>query len=363
MGHTGLRGHTGLQGFQGFTGLQGARGDPGERGHTGLQGFQGPTGTLNFDTIIMAAVGITGQTASFINLETTNDTFLAIGQDRNVGIGTKNPTTKLDVNGILRTAQGITGPTGSFTNLHTTNDTYLAVNQGMNVGIGKINPLFKLDVSGAAFISGNLTALTTTTTSDYRIKKDIKFLDDKFSTDNLNPVIYKLKNTDQTQTGFIAHEIQEYYPFLVNGEKDGETMQSINYFGIIPILVKEIQELKKEKIKASLNENTADKYDSNWVAIERNSSYIFTHNLNWKMPDIPLIKILFSNVSEPILGTDMIFDMSYRSESNNLYGISIRHICSNTIVIGSCIDGVYFCKTGDNIYDYKSGYIRVIMYR
>jgi hypothetical protein len=33
---------------------------------------------------------------------------------------------------------------------------------------------------------------------------------------------------------------------LVNGEKDGKNYQSLNYIGIIPILVKEIQELKTE---------------------------------------------------------------------------------------------------------------------
>jgi len=31
----------------------------------------------------------------------------------------------------------------------------------------------------------------------------------------------------------------------VSGEKDGEEMQSLNYIGLIGVLVKEIQELKK----------------------------------------------------------------------------------------------------------------------
>jgi hypothetical protein len=34
----------------------------------------------------------------------------------------------------------------------------------------------------------------------------------------------------------------------VNGEKDGESMQSVNYMGLIGVLIKEIQEMK-EKIK------------------------------------------------------------------------------------------------------------------
>jgi hypothetical protein len=58
-------------------------------------------------------------------------------------------------------------------------------------------------------------------------------------------VTYYNKITNKTDIGFIAHEVQEQFPFLVNGEKDGKIYQSINYIGIIPVLVKEIQELKK----------------------------------------------------------------------------------------------------------------------
>ena len=46
--------------------------------------------------------------------------------------------------------------------------------------------------------------------------------------------------------GFIAHEVQEHFPFLVSGEKDGPTNQSINYTGFIALLTKETQDLKKE---------------------------------------------------------------------------------------------------------------------
>lgn len=46
--------------------------------------------------------------------------------------------------------------------------------------------------------------------------------------------------------GFLAHEVQDFFPYLVNGEKDGEDYQSINYIGFIPLLTKEIQDLKKE---------------------------------------------------------------------------------------------------------------------
>jgi hypothetical protein len=46
--------------------------------------------------------------------------------------------------------------------------------------------------------------------------------------------------------GFIAHELQTQFPFLVNGEKDGKDYQSVNYMGLVGLLVKEAQELKAQ---------------------------------------------------------------------------------------------------------------------
>ena len=83
-------------------------------------------------------------------------------------------------------------------------------------------------------------------TSDYRIKTDIHDLDSRFhNVDNLRPVIYKQVQTNNVNIGLIAHELQEYFPFLVDGEKDGEKTQAVNYIGLIGVLIKEIQDLKK----------------------------------------------------------------------------------------------------------------------
>ena len=83
-------------------------------------------------------------------------------------------------------------------------------------------------------------------TSDYRIKTDIHDLDSKLhNVDNLRPVIYKQVQNNNVNIGLIAHELQEYFPFLVDGEKDGEKTQAVNYIGLIGVLIKEIQDLKK----------------------------------------------------------------------------------------------------------------------
>ena len=118
-----------------------------------------------------------------------------------------------------------------------------------SVGINKMAGVgFALDVDGSANFAGQLYATSLHTTSDYRIKDNVVQLDNLFTVDNLNPVTYTNTRTLKQDVGFIAHELQEVYPFLVNGLKDGEQFQSVNYIGLIGILTKEIQEIK-ERVK------------------------------------------------------------------------------------------------------------------
>jgi len=90
--------------------------------------------------------------------------------------------------------------------------------------------------------------------SDYRIKSNVRELSDTdFEIDSLNPVFYTNNNSGKEDIGFIAHELQEHFPFLVNGEKDGEKLQSVNYNGLIGMLVRELQVLKKKVEKLENN--------------------------------------------------------------------------------------------------------------
>jgi len=89
-----------------------------------------------------------------------------------------------------------------------------------------------------------MTALSFNATSDYRIKQDVGRI--TANVDALNPVQYYNTLSKRQDYGLIAHEIQEHFPTLVYGEKDGPENQSVNYIGLIPILISEIQELKKK---------------------------------------------------------------------------------------------------------------------
>jgi hypothetical protein len=113
-----------------------------------------------------------------------------------------------------------------------------------------------LDVSGNVNVGGILRANNILTPSDYRIKENVKRLDETFTVKYLNPVIYINSLTNQEDIGLIAHELQEYYPELVTGEKDGPEYQRVNYIGLIPILINEIKKLKNnyETLKQTLKE-------------------------------------------------------------------------------------------------------------
>ena len=141
--------------------------------------------------------------------------------------------------------------------------------QGYNTGNGDIQitpyfsptytPQFQLgallvtnlsDVSFNLDVSGSVQATAFYEESDSRIKENITQI--PYQIQNLQPHTYHNTLTNQTGHGFLAHELQEEIPFLVNGEKDGAELQSVDYNGVVALLVKEVQELK-QKVKELSN--------------------------------------------------------------------------------------------------------------
>ena len=96
------------------------------------------------------------------------------------------------------------------------------------------------------YSSSGLFVKSTYTTSDYRIKQFVQTLPSQYNVDLLKPVHYYNTSANKTDLGFIAHEVQQHFPMLVSGIKDGPENQSINYIGLIPVLVAEVQDLKSQ---------------------------------------------------------------------------------------------------------------------
>ena len=253
-GAIGATGPTGPQGVTGSTGPQGVT------GATGPQGVVGVTGNYYGDYIYWnptAANWVTGSESvnigKYAGQYNTGSKSVAVGfgaGQTGSGVSTTflgyQASVNSDVSGNYSTALGA----GSI--ITSNNQIVLGKTQGVYIpgsylnigGDYSTNDNNSLDVSGNANVSRTLTAQRLSQTSDYRIKENIIQLDNTFEVDKLKPVTYFNKISQKQDIGLIAHELQECFPELVNGVKDGEIHQSVNYIGLIPILIKEIKTLK-----------------------------------------------------------------------------------------------------------------------
>ena len=124
----------------------------------------------------------------------------------------------------------------------------LYVSGGITAG-GGIYAYSGMTAGNAIYTSSTVTASSFNATSDYRIKQNIQ--DINLHNQNINslyPLYYYNTLSQKNDFGFLAHQVQEIFPFLVQGSKDGTETQSINYTGFIALMVKEIQDLK-DRIK------------------------------------------------------------------------------------------------------------------
>jgi len=118
-------------------------------------------------------------------------------------------------------------------------------------------------INNSASEVGSITWGTGTTsfntTSDYRLKKNIKPLTNCLELLNkLNPVRYNwINDYNEEAEGFIAHELQEILPLIVVGKKDAVyedgsiNPQSIDYGKLTPHLVAAVKELTDINIALS----------------------------------------------------------------------------------------------------------------
>jgi hypothetical protein len=233
------------------------------------------TGILNLQTAGTNAVTVDASQ----NVSVLGNTYLA-STSGNVGIGTTSPSTKLDIyaatNGDLLTLSNSVGRNLIISSASdgTYNDALAVFNKNSSVGqfVFKIQGTERMRIeSGGSLLVGtttaisgcnmvlqhgnsgagaglatvttttdavnaisfrnpngqigrvqvNLTTTTYVTSSDYRLKENIIPITgalDKVS--KLKPVNWKWKTDGSNGQGFIAHELQEFYPEAVAGTKD-----------------------------------------------------------------------------------------------------------------------------------------------
>jgi cytoskeletal protein CcmA (bactofilin family) len=193
------------------------------------------SGTSSFVDVIASSLSVNGNISASSILTVYGASHFKSNMDVSANV---------DISGNLRVTNGSIYVDSGIASFVTVN-----VSQGLNVtGASRFKSNMDIsanvDISGNLIVRGNITG-TLVPPSDYRIKTNVKLLSDtSFNIDQLVPKYYYNTIVKNQEIGFIAHEIQEEYPFLVAGVKDGPEIQGVNYTGLIGLLVKEIQDLK-----------------------------------------------------------------------------------------------------------------------
>jgi hypothetical protein len=204
--------------------------------------------TLNGTTnIINVGTGLT-LSSSGINVTgvITATAFVGDGSGlTGAGIGTNgsvNTTGIITASSFVGDGSGLTGAGSTVFIDTTTNQEFF--------------PLFTATTSGTITASGistskltynpstgAMTAVDFNSTSDISLKENIHTVGNALEiTEQLRGVSFDWKETGRSSYGVIAQELEEVLPELV---KNGE-VKSVNYNGIIGVLIEAIKELKKE---------------------------------------------------------------------------------------------------------------------
>lgn len=234
---------------------------------------------------------------------------------------------------------------------------------------GKVGITEDLEVSGIT--ANEITAEVITTPSDYRLKENVKSVDDGTLSGimNMNVVEYNyiereteavsyvlsdtatINSTDMVQGrevtslpvqkhyGLIAQELQEIYPDLVVEGEDGYL--GVNYLEIIPLLIRSVQELNAKVEQYENGDSPIKKAASRSTEEEATAIYAVVNTLYQNEPNpFTASTVIRCDVAEDIASANLyIYNMN--GEQIIEYAISERGATSVTIDGGSLNAGMY----------------------
>jgi hypothetical protein len=247
-----------------------------------LAAISGIRGTTNNSAYLEFVVANDGLGSQVMTLNQSG--YLTIGGLRLKGSDTANTIYNANSNMAITCESGYNisiGRSSDVTkaiNVNTTNgnvtigDTSTSNTAKLNYassGVGSYNGVLELyhstsNVSGSGYMNfyinssviGSIgqvgsTAVAYYTTSDYRLKEDLKPINGLEIVNKIKVYDYKWKAEDSRMDGVLAHELQEILPYAVFGEKDGKRMQGVDYSKIVPVLIQAIkdQQVQIEQLK------------------------------------------------------------------------------------------------------------------
>jgi hypothetical protein len=208
-----------------------------------------------------------GYGAGYLITTGANNTILGAYNGNQGGLDIRTASNYIVLADGAGNLRGVFDANGNY--LVGTTTAYNVDGNGFNLNVGTSSALVTKHITGtptgayyALYMYGGsaigsiqqtgTTAVLYNTTSDYRLKNNVTPIENALSTIKaLNPVSFKWID-GREDNGFLAHEIQTIIPNCVTGEKDAinedgtPKYQQMDNSGVIPFLVKAIQELQAE---------------------------------------------------------------------------------------------------------------------
>lgn len=190
------------------------------------------------------------------NLGSTNNYYKDINSTGHIRFPINNASTKITgtltykINGTTFSkdidSAGTGTGTGTALNLGPFNILYDSTNDDLDITYnGDVK--FSYNKLGEFTAAGNIFAY-----SDKTLKKDIEPLNRKLDLDKINSYIFKYLDSNKPTIGFLAQEIQEQLPELV--EEDKNQKLKLNYDGMISVLFNLLKEskLKEQQLESRI---------------------------------------------------------------------------------------------------------------
>ena len=238
----------------------------------GAQAFATKISTTNGETLNIGAAGVianeAGHASNDFRIESDNNAymfFVKSGDDRiSMGTAGASPSSTLHVEDADTTATVHIAHFECTESVVETADVLVRMDFSADADVDGARAISFHDSGGeigSITLDGDATAFNTS--SDYRLKTDLKDIPDATGTINqlkLYDFAWK-KNTSKRLTGVLAHEAKEIVPYAVIGEKDGVldeeyfdengdahtkeviSAQGVDYSKFVPLLLKAVQEL------------------------------------------------------------------------------------------------------------------------
>jgi len=248
-----------------------------ESGYVGVGGVDNPTYPL---TVYASKVDL----ATFRNVGSGIQRGFYISADNNAGTVTLNASgagaahmalatgnvekARLDTAGNFLVGRTANTNTSEGVGLTSSGQIKAAVNQGTSLYINRMGTTgtiadFRYNDALVGSISTNGSSTAYNTSSDYRLKEDLKpLVSPAERLMRLKPVNVSWKSGGSRSDTFIAHELAEVLPYAVTGEKDAvdpdgnPEYQSVDYSKVVPLLTAALQEAltKIENLETRIKE-------------------------------------------------------------------------------------------------------------